>query len=121
VCRLKRAGGLDAKSHPGPAPGLTGADLRRLGDLLAKGAKAHGWPNHLWTAARAARLLVQAFTDTAYHSSRGEVRPDWDYAGFAVLGGFALDVGRAVADADRLPAWNPGDGFRPARERSGVR
>ncbi|MBN9518365.1 helix-turn-helix domain-containing protein [bacterium] len=37
-----RPGGLDAKPQPGPTPGLTDADLRRLERLLAKGAKAHG-------------------------------------------------------------------------------
>jgi hypothetical protein len=40
---------------------LTDADLRRLEDLLAKGAKAHGWPNQLWTAARVARLIDRRF------------------------------------------------------------
>ena len=60
--RLARhPGGLDARPKPGPAPGLTDADLRRLESLLAKGAKAHGWPNHLWTAARVARLIERQF------------------------------------------------------------
>jgi transposase len=52
---------LDARPQPGPAPGLTDADLRRLAGLLAKGAKAHGWPNELWTAARVARLIECRF------------------------------------------------------------
>ena len=68
-----------------------------------------------------ARAAMQRFNDTTYHSPQDEVRPDWDYAGLPVLGGFALDVARAVADADRLPTWNPGDEFRPARERTGVK
>jgi hypothetical protein len=29
--------------------------------LLAKGAKAHGWPNQLWTAARVARVIQRHF------------------------------------------------------------
>jgi len=49
------------------------------------------------------------------------MRPDWDFSGFAVLARFALDVGREIADANRLPTWNPGEEFRPAREKSGVR
>jgi transposase len=57
----RRPGGLAAKPQPGPAPGLTGADLRRLERLLAQGAKAHGWPNELWTAARVARLIERRF------------------------------------------------------------
>jgi transposase len=54
-------GGLDAKPQPGPTPGLTDADLRDLEGLLAKGAKAHGWHNELWTAARVARLIERHF------------------------------------------------------------
>jgi transposase len=61
-----RPGGLDAKPQPGPTPGLTDADLGRLAELLAKGAKAHGWHNELWTAARVARLIERAFRIT-YH------------------------------------------------------
>ena len=49
------------------------------------------------------------------------MRPDWNYSGYPVLARFALDVARAAADADRLPTWNAGDEFRPAREKSGVK
>lgn len=68
-----------------------------------------------------ARKAMQEFNDKAYHTPQDELRPEWDFSGFAVLGGFALDVARAVADADRLPTWNPGDEFLPAREKSGVK
>jgi Zn-dependent M28 family amino/carboxypeptidase len=67
------------------------------------------------------RKTYQEFTDTAYHTPQDEVRPDWDFGGFPVLGKFALEVARDLAEADRLPTWNPGDEFRPAREKSGVR
>src|SRR5918995_2999761 len=70
VARWVRAasqpGGLDAKPQPAPAPGLTDAHLRRLAGLLSKGAKAHGWHNELWTAARVARLIERHF-DISYH------------------------------------------------------
>jgi transposase len=62
----RRPGGLDARPQPGPTPGLTDADLRRLEELLAKGAKAHGWHNELRTAARVARLIERHF-GAAYH------------------------------------------------------
>ena len=68
-----------------------------------------------------AKAAMQAFNDKAYHSPQDEVQADWDFAGFPVLGGFALDVAREVANADRLPTWNPGDEFRPARDKSGVK
>jgi len=57
----RQANGLDAKSLPGRPPQLTDDDLRRLEDLLMKGAKANGWQNELWTAARVARLIEQEF------------------------------------------------------------
>lgn len=61
VRAARQPDGLVAKPQPGPTPGLTEADLRRLGELLAQGAKAHGWHNELWTAARVARLIEQQF------------------------------------------------------------
>jgi Zn-dependent M28 family amino/carboxypeptidase len=82
---------------------------------VAAGSRIKGKP------ADYAKKAAQEFNDRAYHSPQDEVRPEWDFAGFPVLGGFALDVARAAADADALPTWNPGDEFRPARERSGVK
>jgi len=70
VARWVRAarppGGLDAKHPRRTKPGLSDADLRKLAGLLAKGAKAHGWHNELWTAARVARLIERTF-DIDYH------------------------------------------------------
>src|SRR5215468_185613 len=57
----RQPGGLAARPQPGPTPGLTDADLCRLEELLAQGAKAHGWHNQLWTAARVARLIERHF------------------------------------------------------------
>jgi hypothetical protein len=82
---------------------------------VAAGTKVKGKPGDF------ARRAYQEFNDKAYHSPQDEVRPDWDFSGLPVLARFALDVARAVADAEGLPTWNPGDEFRPARERSGVR
>lgn len=53
--------GLDAKPSPGPTPGLSDADLRWLEALLVQGAKAHGWDNELWTAARVATVIARHF------------------------------------------------------------
>src|SRR3954454_6741366 len=52
VRAARTPGGLDAKPQPGPTPGLTDADLRRLERLLTKGGKAHGVPNQPWTRPR---------------------------------------------------------------------
>ena len=82
---------------------------------IGGGMKIQGQP------ADFARKAMQEFNDKAYHSPQDEMRPDWNFTGFAVLARFALDVAREVANAERLPTWNPGDEFRPARERSGVK
>jgi transposase len=49
--------GLEARPNEGHAPRLSDDQLRLLEQLLLQGAKAHGWPNQLWTADRVARLL----------------------------------------------------------------
>jgi len=82
---------------------------------VAAGTKIRGKPEGF------AKKAMQEFNDRAYHSPQDEMRPGWDFSGFPVLARFALDVAREVANADRLPTWNAGDEFRPARERSGVR
>ena len=61
------------------------------------------------------------FNDYAYHQPQDEMRPDWDFSGFVVLGRFTLDAGREVANAERLPTWNAGDEFRAARDKQGVK
>lgn len=64
---------------------------------------------------------VKHFIDKVYHTPQDEFREDWDFAGFPVVMGFAFDVARDVANADKLPTWLPGDEFRAAREKSGVK
>jgi len=59
--RLHHAGMLAAKAHTGPRAGLTDAQLHQLRALLLQGARHHGWPNELWTAARVARLIEHHF------------------------------------------------------------
>jgi len=53
--------GLASKPHPGPTPRLSDDQLRQLDGLLRHGAKAHGWHNQLWTAARVAQLIRRHF------------------------------------------------------------
>ena len=82
---------------------------------VGEGMKIKGKPKDF--AAKA----MKEFNDKEYHSPQDEVQADWDFSGFVVLARFALDVARDVANADRLPTWNPGDEFRPAREKHGVK
>jgi transposase len=62
----RQTDGLAAKPHPGPAPRLSPQQNRRLEDLLLQGAKAHGWPNQLWTCARI-RILIQRHFGVSFH------------------------------------------------------
>src|SRR5262245_54889595 len=53
--------GLDAKPHPGRKPLLCPEQWGEVQRLLLQGARAHGWPNDLWTAQRAAALIKRHF------------------------------------------------------------
>src|SRR5271156_6132073 len=59
--------GLAAQPHPPRPAALTDAQLGRLEDLLSQGAQAHGWTNHLWTAARVADLIHREFGIRYHH------------------------------------------------------
>jgi transposase len=65
--RMARQGpGLGAKPHPGRKPFLCEEQWAQVQQLLLQGAKQHGWPNDLWTAARAAALIYR-HTGGPYH------------------------------------------------------
>lgn len=48
---------LAARPHPGPTPRLTDDQVRELEALLLEGARAHGWPNDLWSAHRVSEMI----------------------------------------------------------------
>jgi transposase len=66
--KLDRAAGETpaARPHTGPKPRLTDEQIKELEGLLRKGAKAHGWPNDLWSAHRVAEVIRRHF-GVAYH------------------------------------------------------
>jgi transposase len=63
--------GLAAKPHPGPAPRLSPKQHHDLEALLLEGAKAHGWPNELWTCARIVELIRRHFGVSFHHDHVG--------------------------------------------------
>ena len=63
--------GLAAKPHAHRPAALTTAQLRRLEELLAEGAAAHGWHNHLWTTDRVATLIERHFQIRYHHDHVG--------------------------------------------------
>jgi Zn-dependent M28 family amino/carboxypeptidase len=61
------------------------------------------------------RKTLDAWTEVHYHQPSDEVTADWNFEGMiqdARLGFFA---GLLITEADKLPAWNPGDEFEAAR------
>jgi transposase len=62
----QQPGGLAAKPHSGQPPRLSDGQLAQRERLLLQGAKAHGWPNDLWTTRRIAALIRQRF-GVSYH------------------------------------------------------
>jgi transposase len=63
--------GLAAKPHPGPATRLSLQQQLELEQLLCQGAKAHGWPNELWTTQRIADLIRRHFGISLHHDHVG--------------------------------------------------
>jgi transposase len=64
--RLAAREGLAAKPNPGRRARLDDTQVMSLIPLLQQGAKAHGWPNQLWTCSRVAVLIERQF-GVRYH------------------------------------------------------
>jgi transposase len=63
--------GLAAKPNSGPTTRLSVDQQRELEGLLLQGAKAHGWPNELWTTKRIAELIRRHFGVSLHHDHVG--------------------------------------------------
>ncbi|CAN5529446.1 M28 family metallopeptidase [soil metagenome] len=82
---------------------------------VGRGEKVKGKP------ADFTKKQSEDFIANIYHTPRDVYHEEWDFAGYPVLINFTLDAAKTIANADGLPTWNPGDEFRPAREKSGVK
>lgn len=61
------------------------------------------------------RKLQERYESTCYHQPCDEFSEDWDFAGLVQDAELAFACGRAIADADEMPRWNPGDEFEARR------
>ena len=59
---------------------------------------------------------LDEWVEKIYHQPSDEYSEDWDLSGAIEDIRLLFHVGRRVADADQLPAWNPGDEFEAARK-----
>ncbi len=59
---------------------------------------------------------VEEYEAKSYHQPSDELSPDWNFDGVIEDARLAFLVGMAIAEADELPAWKPGDEFEAARQ-----
>jgi hypothetical protein len=50
-----------------------------------------------------------------YHQVTDEYDPAWDLSGMVQQAQFTLNLGQAIANAPKMPAWKAGDPFGKAR------
>jgi Zn-dependent M28 family amino/carboxypeptidase len=56
------------------------------------------------------------YTNKDYHAVSDEVKPDWDLSGAVDDLRILFSVGYAVAQANQLPQWKPGNEFKAKRD-----
>ena len=61
---------------------------------------------------------VDHYTEVNYHQPSDEYDPNWNLDGLLEDARMAFWVGLAVANADKMPTWNPGDEFEAARKKA---
>ena len=68
--------------------------------------------------AEVARTRQEAYDSTCYHQPCDELATDWNWDGMVEDTELAFACGLAIANADAMPTWNPGDEFEAARKKA---
>lgn len=58
---------------------------------------------------------VNHYTDVNYHQPSDEYDPAWNFDGMIADAALGFWTGLAIANADQMPTWKPGDEFEAAR------
>jgi Zn-dependent M28 family amino/carboxypeptidase len=66
---------------------------------------------HDWLADKDVNDAKRKAYGPRYHQASDEYDPNWDLSGMVQQAQFTLNLGRAVADAPRMPGWKAGDQF----------
>jgi Zn-dependent M28 family amino/carboxypeptidase len=61
--------------------------------------------------------VFEEYNEKHYHQPSDEYHDDWDFSGMVEVAQFGLLIGTGVANEEKLPTWNKGDEFLPAREK----
>lgn len=70
---------------------------------------------HSWVKDVEANDAKQKAYRARYHQVSDEYDPKWDLSGMVQQAQFTLNLGQAVANAPKMPAWKAGDAFGKAR------
>ena len=62
------------------------------------------------------RSQVNYYTDVNYHQPSDEYDDSWNFDGMIADAELGFWTGLAIANADEMPQWNPGDEFEAARK-----
>ena len=65
--------------------------------------------------------MFQEYNAKHYHQPSDEYSADWDMSSMEQVARLAFLLGQSAANLDRLPTWNTGEEFLPARVKSGVK
>jgi len=58
---------------------------------------------------------IDHYTEVNYHQPSDEYDPSWNLDGMIIDAQMGFWTGLAIANADEMPTWNPGDEFEAAR------
>ncbi len=61
---------------------------------------------------------VDHYTDVNYHQPTDEFNDSWNFEGMVSDALLGYWTGLAIANADEMPSWNPGDEFEAARKKA---
>ncbi len=61
------------------------------------------------------KAQINHFTEINYHQPSDEYQDSWNFDGAVIDAQLGFWTGLAVANADEMPTWNPGDEFEAAR------
>jgi Zn-dependent M28 family amino/carboxypeptidase len=65
--------------------------------------------------------VFQEYNTKHYHQPSDEFQENWDFSGIERAARFGMLIGMDAANQEKLPTWNQGDEFLPARIASGVK
>jgi Zn-dependent M28 family amino/carboxypeptidase len=103
---------------PAPArPDLSGGYFRSDHFSFAKaGIPAFSvGGGHAWVKDVEANNAKSKAYGPRYHQVTDEYDPSWDLSGMVQQAQFTLNLGQAIANAPKMPAWKAGDAFAKAR------